>query len=289
MLLDVASVPRGRNCNCICPSCKTPLVARQGQVKEWHFAHQSRGVHAETRNECDYSFEMSVRLMLRQLSSKGLRFKTPEFKDSISALSDVSYQSHVIDFTVTVTSIIQLEDPIIGSFFSGVEVDVLGDVKGIPFVIYVTYEGREIPDTLRAPKTSRCGVVEVNLAGVASRFRQEKYGRYIEALKTYIEQSTEGKHWVYHPRYLAAHQKAKSEMEVWLEQQKELNHYRTGLDRDDIVVGISGSCNCPTPQHSAKRYKCLVCDSRWSGMSLQCTRCNTHLHTAEDIYHADEA
>ena len=43
-VVDVGSVQNGIKCDCICPSCKTPLIARHGSIKEWHFAHQSRDV-----------------------------------------------------------------------------------------------------------------------------------------------------------------------------------------------------------------------------------------------------
>ena len=66
-LVDVENVPRGAKCGCVCPSCKTPLVARQGGEKEWHFAHASQRIYKRTKNECQYSFYVSVRLMARQL------------------------------------------------------------------------------------------------------------------------------------------------------------------------------------------------------------------------------
>ncbi|MEC8880010.1 MAG: competence protein CoiA family protein [Pseudomonadota bacterium] len=60
-LVDVSHVERGRRCRCICPSCKTPLIARQGDKKTWHFAHASRAVYEETHRKCEYSFFVSVR------------------------------------------------------------------------------------------------------------------------------------------------------------------------------------------------------------------------------------
>lgn len=65
-LVDVGSVAKGKACGCICPSCQTPLIARQGHEKEWHFAHRSHDVHNETRKECDYSLPVSIRMMIRQ-------------------------------------------------------------------------------------------------------------------------------------------------------------------------------------------------------------------------------
>ena len=35
------NVANGLKCNCICPICKKDLIARQGDIKAWHFAHTS--------------------------------------------------------------------------------------------------------------------------------------------------------------------------------------------------------------------------------------------------------
>lgn len=42
-LLDVTEVSRGAACDCICPCCKVPLIAKHGEAKRWHFAHGTRG------------------------------------------------------------------------------------------------------------------------------------------------------------------------------------------------------------------------------------------------------
>jgi len=44
----VGDVARGAACGCRCPSCFSPLVAKQGDAKEWHFAHEGR----QERPEC---------------------------------------------------------------------------------------------------------------------------------------------------------------------------------------------------------------------------------------------
>lgn len=45
--VGIADVKKGRACNCICPSCGKPLVARQGKIRTWHFAHA-------TKSDCPY-------------------------------------------------------------------------------------------------------------------------------------------------------------------------------------------------------------------------------------------
>lgn len=38
-VVSVEEVERGQACGCTCPSCLRPLIARQGDVRVWHFAH----------------------------------------------------------------------------------------------------------------------------------------------------------------------------------------------------------------------------------------------------------
>ncbi len=40
--VHVDDVPNGADCNCYCPNCREPLVARHGEVKEHGFAHHSK-------------------------------------------------------------------------------------------------------------------------------------------------------------------------------------------------------------------------------------------------------
>ena len=39
-ILEIKPEERGLKCNCTCPGCGLPLVARLGKKKQWHFAHQ---------------------------------------------------------------------------------------------------------------------------------------------------------------------------------------------------------------------------------------------------------
>ncbi len=83
--LDVSKVPRGKQCGCICPSCKTPLIARHGNINEWHFAHASRTGYLKTETECEFSFYVSVRLMARQIVDDTLSMALPAYTDCESA------------------------------------------------------------------------------------------------------------------------------------------------------------------------------------------------------------
>ncbi|MBQ3259649.1 MAG: hypothetical protein IJA66_01005 [Alistipes sp.] len=58
-LVHIDSVPNGMHCNCICPACKEPLVAKNGGLKKiHHFAHQSGA-------SCLYAAETILHLLAK--------------------------------------------------------------------------------------------------------------------------------------------------------------------------------------------------------------------------------
>jgi hypothetical protein len=287
----VASVEGGRKCMCICPSCRTPLIARKGNVKEWHFAHHSRNVKTKTKEKCEYSFSVSIRLMIRQLAQEGLKLRTPGLVDSLLSQSDVSFEYKEIEFVVAKESLIDFEWIAVGTVFTGVEVDILGLVNRIPLAIYITYPGREVPAELATPETEYAAVLEIDLRGLEYLFSREVKGRHMQLLRNYLESSLDGKSWFYHPRANIAREKAQAKMEEWLSQRepKPENKEYQGYD-NNTYSDIKHRNNdyketkidpFSVPKNEAKDFKCLVCDFRWRGTSRHCTKCDTHLYTTE--------
>ena len=60
-LVFVDEVPRGLACQCRCVVCDEPLIARQGAIREHHFAH------ASGREPCDASHESLLHLYAKQV------------------------------------------------------------------------------------------------------------------------------------------------------------------------------------------------------------------------------
>jgi len=60
----VGDVARGAACECFCPVCRSPVVAKQGAVLIWHFAHEA----GQERPEClPGSLNLLRRLAVQQL------------------------------------------------------------------------------------------------------------------------------------------------------------------------------------------------------------------------------
>ena len=70
-LVFVSEVPRGLACHCRCLVCNEPLIARQGEVREHHFAH------ASGREPCEVSHESLLHRFAKQVIQEAGGLKVP--------------------------------------------------------------------------------------------------------------------------------------------------------------------------------------------------------------------
>lgn len=58
--VSIDQVPAGKECECFCPACKQPLIAKnQGLVRMHHFAHQSG-------KECEHGYETMLHIFAKE-------------------------------------------------------------------------------------------------------------------------------------------------------------------------------------------------------------------------------
>ena len=62
-LISIDSVDRGLQCNCVCPSCGSMLIARKGDIREHHFAHYGN-------TDCAGGVETALHLLAKDLLCK---------------------------------------------------------------------------------------------------------------------------------------------------------------------------------------------------------------------------
>ena len=72
-LVSVEDVQRGLKCDCICPECKSILIARQGEQKQWHFAHFRS-------EECAGARMTALHLWAQQIILKEKKIMLPPYK-----------------------------------------------------------------------------------------------------------------------------------------------------------------------------------------------------------------
>lgn len=263
-LVDVQGVSRGSACACVCPSCRTPLIARQGAIKIWHFAHESRGTAEETKELCEYSLWVSIKLMARQLFMQATTVALPVHSLHRQTGTWVAAQQVSTERRVTLTSV-SVETPL-----QGVLVDAIGTVPGrkttasFKIGFCFSYPGRETSLMDVSPlANSKVGLVEIDLTGVNTLFLQV-HGRsdgrgYKEILRSFLFESASSKRWLYHPK---------------------LSRIETKLDKASAEmlnrsVGDSGIARWNRSAGEVCWYGCRRCLVKWAGLRAPRTYCLT--------------
>jgi len=73
-VVDITMVKRGLACDCVCPDCGAPLLARKAQINIHHFSHYINGM---TESPCKGSLESSLHRAARQLIAGWKSITTP--------------------------------------------------------------------------------------------------------------------------------------------------------------------------------------------------------------------
>ena len=69
-LVSIEDVESGLACNCLCPHCKAPLIARKGAQRAKHFAHYRLA-------DCNHGTETALHLMAKNIVAETLKVFVP--------------------------------------------------------------------------------------------------------------------------------------------------------------------------------------------------------------------
>ena len=208
----VDEVISGRGCGCICPWCKIPLVARKGDVYNWHFAHKPRKSKNELDVTCEYSYHVSLVAMAKQLFSKNINIRLPEYM--LGVYTDFGYYER----KVVSESCVLIRDFEIESIFGNQFVDVITYVDNIPLLIYFGHKEKEVVIS-ESDFLGYGDVVRIIKIDVSDFYLESKKAR--QELANLLFDSTEGKKWIYHPRQIEKIKALNDELE-------KMKNYKTG-------------------------------------------------------------
>lgn len=282
---DIAHVPRGKKCGCICPSCKTPLIARQGKVKHWHFAHASRQVFLETQKSCEFSFFVAVRMMARQSIGEQIEIALPSYKGQVSEYL-ASYGRYFHEqFTVAEKQKITISNMEVERIFQGIPVDVYGLVGNFEFIIYFTHRGREIPEVLRNPPDTKCGIIGVSLDRLHSIFfvnGEKSTKSYLTILNDFLVNDISSKQWIFHPRFRRLEELARLKLADKVKDERRRLNFGPKESKYPPEKNIdSGRLSFELPAKKPRRLEileCVMCAEQWQGFhskGVECPKCES--------------
>lgn len=190
-MVEVSSVPPGRACECVCPSCRQSVQARQGGVYEWHFSHDSSPGNTPGV-ECDISFHVCCRQFIIESALAG---KLP------SLMTPGLSISHELSDGVTraqrVARPLLHEALIWGKGISNFDLAV--NVNGYGLHVYFSYPGRESPAIPEGER--KAGFLKIKITPIKKAIERDKrYGKNILEQADILFKGEGFKQWLLHPR-----------------------------------------------------------------------------------------
>jgi hypothetical protein len=260
-LVDVSDVQSGKKCGCICPSCNIPLVAKKGNINEWHFAHDSQYIDKDQELTCDFSWSVAVKMMIKQLLLEGSVLYLPEYYIDFQS---IGYQKHKRKIKVTDPSTVPYNAPELKSYDCDIAVEVKGKKLGI--ILLDKYSPPTSEDIFDA---ALFGVIAISINQVDFDDNGKVVNHFRNHLRALIESEARAKHWLYHKREKSA--------------------YLHAMEQDKLLhAGIS--CEPIQEPHlfqkrtqglEAIQWYCVSCQLEYLGTSVginPCPKCKSHFY-----------
>ena len=186
VLVTPEEVPRGLACKCICPGCETPVQARQGTEKVWHFAHAK----AES---CVGAYEISVHELAKQLIREYKELLLPALEVVVSTRGDRG-EILIEQEVVFEGKSVRLDYCKVGRRLDEFTPDLCGSRKGRQILVEVTVFHRLMPEKRQRLIDTGLASFEIDL----SIFKTQQASRAL--VEEAVFRNPANRRWIYHPR-----------------------------------------------------------------------------------------
>jgi hypothetical protein len=157
ILIHIADVERGKECHCVCPSCKSPLIAAKGCKKQPHFKHA-------VVNECKGGMESAIHLAAKQIIMKKKEITLSKYICMVSA-KDSRGEKHKEEKTI-------VEDKTVITFDSvqeevklhDIKVDILAKKGNKSLIIEIFYCHKVEEQKREKIERANISAIEINLS-----------------------------------------------------------------------------------------------------------------------------
>ncbi len=199
-------VSRGLACNCICPGCESPVQARQGTEKVWHFSHAK----AEA---CDGAYGISVHELAKQLIRDRKELLLPALEIVLYARG-AGGENFVEQEVVFESKYVHLDDCKAGRRLDEITPDISGSRNGRQILVEVTVFHRLMPEKRQRLIDKGLASFEIDL----SMFKTQQASR--ELVEDAIFRQPGNRRWIYHPKMTEVETILRGRLEMRLEESR---------------------------------------------------------------------
>lgn len=187
---DLSETERGINCNCTCPKCGRPMLAKMGCHRQHHFSHADEV-------SCQGSYESALHLLAKEVLGEGSKIKLPpvipEYSDEggVFVLNDVVIGHSKNSNSITIKPVSIIKEASIGAIRPDVMISYKRKetTRNLIVEILVTHA----VDDQKAEEIRKLGVsaIEIDFSRYSDIFLSKN------DIKDIIEKEVENKHWIF--------------------------------------------------------------------------------------------
>lgn len=187
-LIHISTVEKGLKCQCVCPGCGHPLIARKGPKTTHHFAHSQH-------SECAKGIETALHLSAKEILQKHKKLQLPKV--------EVEFNSYRPNWLVSQEIFIEFDEVKLEYRMDTIVPDVIVIVKGRPLMIEITVTHKTGESKVEKIKQMGISCLEIDL----SSFKGELT---IEELESIVIEKATYKKWLHNEKAALYKEKALS-------------------------------------------------------------------------------
>ncbi|HHU0028826.1 TPA: competence protein CoiA family protein, partial [Legionella pneumophila] len=157
ILLHISDVISGKNCNCFCPSCHSPLIAAKGNKIQHHFKHADL-------NECNNGLESAIHLAAKKIILERKKLTLPEYVITASATDSWGYQYSNLETVVPDGTVILFDSVQAEKEIHGMRADLLAIKNNSRLIIEILYCHKVDDQKIMKIREAKISALEINLS-----------------------------------------------------------------------------------------------------------------------------
>ena len=227
-------------------------------------------------------------MMARQTIGEQIEIALPAYKGEVSEYVANYGQRFNEQFIVAKQQKITITNMEVERSFLGIPVDVYGLVGNFNFIIYFTHRGRDIPQALRNPPDTKCGIIGVSLDRLHSLFfvdAQRSTKSYLAILNDFLMNDISSKRWIFHPRFNRLEELAKLKLAEKVKALKPRSNFGRKESKSSFKEHIDFEWpSIELPATKPKRlaiFECVICTEQWQDLypgGSVCPKCKSQLY-----------
>ncbi|WP_298623909.1 competence protein CoiA family protein [uncultured Legionella sp.] len=157
VIVHIANVESGKSCNCICPSCSTPLIAAKGTKNQHHFKHA-------TTIECEEGLESAIHMAAKQIIKERKQIKLPEYtinKNILDSKGKMHFESKTLvarGRSISFDSVQEEQE------LNQMRADILAITNNQKLMIEVFYRHKVDEQKIEKIKAANISTIEIDLS-----------------------------------------------------------------------------------------------------------------------------